>query len=46
MGKKKTKVYSAQFKFTVVLEALKAERAEVLEKRQYLVGAIPKGLIR
>jgi len=28
MGKKKPKAYSAQFKFTVVLEALKAEKAE------------------
>jgi hypothetical protein len=28
MGKKKPKAYSVQFKFTVVLEALKAEKAE------------------
>ena len=28
MGKKKPKKYSAQFKFTVVLEALKGEKME------------------
>jgi len=40
MGKKKTKVYSAQFKFTVVLEALKAKRAEAEIARGYRVHPV------
>ena len=44
MGKKKPKTYSAQFKFTVVLEALKAEKAEGEIARGY--GVLPVTLSR
>ena len=40
MGKKKPKTYSAQFKFTVVLEALKAEKAEGEIARGYGVHPV------
>lgn len=40
MGKKKSKRYSAQFKFTVVLEALKGEKAEGEIARAYEVHPV------
>jgi transposase len=40
MGKKKPKQYSAQFKFTVVLEALKGEKAEGEIARAYGVHPV------
>jgi transposase-like protein len=40
MGKKKPKTYSAQFKFTVVLEALKAEKTEGEIARGYGVHPV------
>ena len=36
MGKKKPKQYSAQFKFNVVVEALKAEGAEAEVKSRFV----------
>ncbi len=40
MGKKKSKRHSAQFKFTVVLEALKGEKAEGEIARAYEVHPV------
>jgi transposase-like protein len=40
MGKKKPKKYSAQFKFTVVLEALKGEKMEGEIARAYGVHPV------
>ena len=40
MGKKKPKQYSAKFKFTVVLEALKGEKAEAEIARAYGVHPV------
>jgi transposase-like protein len=40
MGKKKPKQYSAQFKFTVVLEALKGEKGEGEIARAYGVHPV------
>ena len=40
MGKKKTKQYSAQFKFTVVLEAFRGEKAEGEIARAYGVHPV------